>query len=127
MQKRIKVLLKDNIYIFAIAVTLIIICLSLIKMPKTNIKISNIDKLYHSIAYFTLTISWLLSFYKKPKKKYIIVISCIILGIIIEVLQNTITIYRTGDLLDVIANSIGVLLALLIFNIIFKKITLINV
>ena len=121
MQKRIKVLLKDNIYIFAIAVTLIIICLSLIKMPKTNIKISNIDKLYHSIAYFTLTISWLLSFYKKPKKKYIIVISCIILGIIIEVLQNTITIYRTGDLLDVIANSIGVLLALLIFNIISKK------
>ena len=90
-------------------------------MPKTNIKISNIDKLYHSIAYFTLTISWLLSFYKKPKKKYIIVISCIILGIIIEVLQNTITIYRTGDLLDVIANSIGVLLALLIFNIISKK------
>jgi VanZ family protein len=90
-------------------------------MPKTNIKISNIDKLYHSFAYFTLTISWLLSFYKKPEKKYVIVIGCIILGIIIEVLQGTLTIYRTGDYLDVLANSFGVLLALLIFNVISKK------
>lgn len=90
-------------------------------MPKTNIKISNIDKLYHSFAYFTLTLSWLLSFYKKPEKKYVIVIGCIILGIIIEVLQGTLTIYRTGDYLDVIANSFGVLLALLIFNVICKK------
>ena len=109
MLKHIKTLLKDNIFFFALAITIGIICLSLIKMPKTNIKISNIDKLYHSFAYFTLTISWLLSFYKKPEKKYVIVIGCIILGIIIEVLQGTLTIYRTGDYLDVLANSFGVL------------------
>ncbi len=121
MLKHIKTLLKDNIFFFALAITIGIICLSLIKMPKTNIKISNIDKLYHSFAYFTLTISWLLSFYKKPEKKYVIVIGCIILGIIIEVLQGTLTIYRTGDYLDVLANSFGVLLALLIFNVISKK------
>ena len=90
-------------------------------MPKTGIKISNIDKLYHSFAYFTLALSWLITYYKKPRKKYLIVICCIIFGIIIEVLQGTLTIYRTGDYLDVLANSFGVLLALLVFNLFFQK------
>ena len=90
-------------------------------MPNTNIKVANIDKLYHSFAYFTLTITWLLAFYKRQEKKIVIVISCIIFGIIIEILQTTLTVYRTGDYYDVIANSLGVLLALLIFNIFFKK------
>lgn len=121
MLKRIKTLLLDNSLVVAIVITITIICLSLLKIPNTGIKVNNIDKAYHSIAYFVLTLTWLLSFYRKPKKKYIIVISCIIFGIIIEVLQSTLTVYRTGDYKDVIANSLGVLLALLIFNIFSKK------
>lgn len=93
-------------------------------MPNTGIKIKHIDKGYHSIAYFVLTLSWLLSFYKKPNKKYLIVILCIILGIIIEVLQDTITVYRTADYFDVLANSVGVLFALVIFNIFLRKKTI---
>jgi VanZ family protein len=119
MLKRIKTLLKDNIFIIALAITFSIVCLSLLKIPKT--KITNIDKVYHSIAYFTLTISWLIVYYKKPQKKNIIVICSIIFGIIIELLQSTLTNYRTGEYLDVIANSSGVILALLIFNLISKK------
>ncbi|WP_298991492.1 VanZ family protein [uncultured Polaribacter sp.] len=94
------------------------------KMPNTGIEIKHIDKGYHSIAYFVLTLSWLLSFYKKPNKKYLIVILCIILGIIIEVLQDTITVYRTADYFDVLANSVGVLFALVIFNIFLRKKTI---
>jgi VanZ family protein len=90
-------------------------------MPKTKITITNIDKVYHSIAYFTLTISWLIAYYNTPQRKHIIVICCIIFGIVIELLQNTLTDYRTGENLDVIANSSGVLLALLIFNLVSKK------
>ncbi len=121
MLKLIKTLLKDSIFFIAIATTIGILCLSLIKVPSTVVEIKNIDKLYHSFAYFVLAFSWLLSFRKKQKKKYLIVISCIIFGIIIEVFQNTLTNYRTGDYLDVLANSLGVLLALLIFNLISKK------
>jgi VanZ family protein len=121
MLKRIKTLLKDNIFIIALAITFSIVCLSLLKIPKTKITITNIDKVYHSIAYFTLTISWLIVYYKKPQKKNIIVICSIIFGIIIELLQSTLTNYRTGEYLDVIANSSGVILALLIFNLISKK------
>jgi VanZ family protein len=122
MLKRIKTLLKANIFIIAIFITAIISYLSLMKISFSQPKIiSNLDKWEHCIAYFTLSFCWLLTFYKKPKKKYIIVIACIIFGIVIEVLLDKLTTYRTADYLDIVANTIGVLLALLIFNIIFKK------
>ena len=128
MLQHIKRLLKENSFIVAVLVTAIILSLSLIKMPNTPTKINfvNIDKLYHTIAYFTLTFSWLIVFYKKPNKKYLIVICCILFGIVIEILQSKITVHRTGDYLDILANSSGVILALLIFNLIFKKNRLIN-
>ena len=91
-------------------------------MPKVEVSYSNIDKVYHLFAYFMLSSCWLLSFYKKPALKYIIVISCIIYGIIIEVLQDTLTLYRTGDFKDVLANTLGIVLGLLVFNQFLKKI-----
>jgi VanZ family protein len=121
MLQHIKKLLKDKIIIIAILISVGILCLSLIKMPEPGIKVANIDKGYHGFAYFTLTIAWLLTFYKKPNKKYVIAISCIIFGIIIEVLQASLTVYRTGDYFDVLANSLGVLLALGAFSLFFEK------
>jgi VanZ family protein len=92
------------------------------KMPKAEISINNIDKLYHLFAYFVLSSCWLFSFYKKPALKYIIILFCIIYGIIIEVLQDTLTLYRTGDFKDVLANTLGIILGLLVFNQFLKKI-----
>ncbi len=126
MQQRIKHLLQASTLWIAIAITISIAYLSLIKtnnFPK--IAIYNIDKLYHLIAYFGLTFSWLLAL-KKPKYKYKVLIACVLYGIIIEVLQTALTVYRTGELFDFLANSVGVLLALLIFNLFFKKKHLIN-
>lgn len=123
MLKHIKNLLKDNIFTIAIIVTISITYLSLMKVPENYPSvISHLDKIQHAFAYFILTICWLFSFYKKfPSRKYIIVIACIIFGIIIEVLQSKVTIYRTGDYLDVLANTLGVFLGLTIFNQILKK------
>ncbi|MBG7613487.1 VanZ family protein [Polaribacter sp. BAL334] len=121
MLRRIKNLLKDKLVLIAIVITLVILGLSLIKMPETGVNVANIDKVYHSFAYFTLTIVWLLSFYKIPQKKHLVTLSCIIFGIIIEVLQTVLTEHRTGDILDVFANSLGSLLALFVFSMIFKK------
>ena len=123
MQKLIKSLFRDNFFIIAIGITIAIAYLSLMKMPKVEvISFNNIDKLYHLFAYFTLSCCWLFSFYKKPALKYIIIIFCIIYGIIIEVLQDTLTLYRTGDFKDILANTVGIFLGLLVFNQIFKKI-----
>jgi len=125
MQKLIKILFKDKSFIVAIAIAIIIGVLSLMKMPKSNIGISNIDKIYHMIAYFTLGLFWLLSFplaVKKSKVKYFIAFACVIYGIVIELLQVSFTTYRTASLLDILANALGVFVALLLFNSIYKKI-----
>ena len=122
MQKLIKSLFKDNLFIIAIGVTIGIAYLSLMKVPKTEISFTSSDKVYHLFAYFTLTICWLFSFYKKPSLKFKIITVCIVYGIIIEVLQHTLTAYRTGDFYDVLANTTGILLGMIVFNQILKKI-----
>lgn len=121
MLKRIKLLSQGNLLIIAISITLGIVYLSLFKPPKNVIEVDNIDKVYHFIAYFTLTFVWLITFYKNPSKKLTVTSLCILFGIIIEVLQSTLTNYRTADYIDIIANSIGVFIALLFFNFIFRK------
>ena len=66
-----------------------------------------------------------IDFFKKEKfqkhLKYII-LACFIFGIIIEILQGVITSYRTASYLDILANTIGVLLAVVIFHVFEKKI-----
>jgi len=126
MLRLIKTLLKDNIFLIAITITLLIAYLSLMRMPKFDLDFNprNIDKVYHSLAYFALCIAWLFSFVKKHQYKYLIVFLCIIYGIVIEFLQSILTSYRTGDIIDVLANSFGILLALIVFNQILKKLKL---
>ena len=113
--------LKGKMFLIAITITLSLVILSLIKVPEYNVGVTHLDKWQHCFAYFVLSISWLITFYKK-KKKLLIVVCCILLGVIIEILQSTLTSYRTGDSYDVIANSLGVLLGLLVFNMLSKKI-----
>ena len=113
--------LKGKMFLIAVAITFILVILSLIKIPAHNLGVTHLDKWQHCFAYFVLSISWLIVFYKK-KKKLLVVLCCILLGVIIEILQNELTSYRTGDYHDVIANSLGVLLGLFAFNKIGTKI-----
>jgi VanZ family protein len=127
MLKPIKSLLEDNAIYIAIFFTISITIGSLVKSDFIVVKpISVSDKAYHLIAYFLLMLSWLYVFCKKEtlqrNVKYII-LGCIIFGIIIEILQGVITSYRTASYLDIVANTIGVLLAAVIFHVFEKKIS----
>lgn len=71
----------------------------------------------HMGAYFGLALIWMFSV-MNPKKtqrllKEILIISVLSIGfgIFIEVLQDTLTLYRELDFYDIIANSSGVILA----------------
>ena len=83
----------------------------------------NFDKLVHTVAYFGLTLLWLVlaRSLRKVKlalttsKALLIVFLAIIYGIIIELLQGAATDYRTKDIWDVAANSFGAILAFLVF------------
>ncbi len=117
----IKTLLERNAYLIAIALTLFITITSLVSLKgiKTvSIGIDNFDKIVHFISYFALTLSWffaLQTLVKKRKNKVIIVLSIIAYGIIIEALQGGMTTHRQADIYDILANSIGVLLATILF------------
>ncbi|MEZ7949868.1 MAG: VanZ family protein [Flavobacteriaceae bacterium] len=127
MLKPIKSLLEDNAIYIAIFFTISITIGSLVKSDFIVVKsISVSDKTYHLIAYFLLMLSWLYVFCKKEtfqKNVKYVILGCIIFGIIIEILQGIITSYRTASYLDIVANTIGVLLAVVIFHVFEKKIS----
>jgi VanZ family protein len=127
MLKPIKSLLEDNAIYIAIFFTISITIGSLVKSDFIVVKsISVSDKTYHLIAYFLLMLSWLYVFCKKEtfqKNVKYVILGCIIFGIIIEILQGVTTSYRTASYLDIVANTIGVLLAVVIFHVFEKKIS----
>ena len=129
MQMHINHTLKANIMLLiSITLTLFILFLSLIRVDDLpDLKVKEMDKYYHSFAYFTLTFSWLSFFQIKNKtlnKKFLflIIIALTIFGIVIEVLQRYLTNYRLFDYQDMIANTIGVLIASSLFLGIRKKV-----
>ncbi|MDO6674161.1 VanZ family protein [Tenacibaculum sp. 1_MG-2023] len=122
MLKHIKNLLKHKlIIIIAILITISIAIISLIKLGKAPIQINHLDKLEHAFAYFVLSLVWLLALRTTKINKYIIVFCCFFYGIIIETLQVTTTSYRSGEILDILANTTGILIAFIVYNSFFKK------
>ena len=122
MLKRIKNLLKGNLVGIAILIAISIAILSLIKIGKQPIQINNLDKYEHALAYFVLTFICLIAFKKEKINEFIIVFCCFFYGIIIDALQVTVTTYRSGDVLDIVANTTGILIAYITYFIFLRKI-----
>jgi VanZ family protein len=119
MQMRIKNLLQANAYLIATGLTAFIAYLSLDSFSEINMPIDNFDKVFHSLAYFFLALSWFFAVEKSHsifKYRIVVAFLVIIFGIIIEVLQSSLTTYRTADYYDIMANSFGILIAMVLFN-----------
>ena len=110
----------------------IITVLSLVSFKSDNtpdISIPFFDKLVHFTFYFIASILGGLfgreiskGHIAKAKVLGIFFVGLIFYGIIIEVLQSKLTTYRSGELMDVMANSAGALLGtLLIWGVFSKK------
>ncbi|MBW2962444.1 VanZ family protein [Mesonia aestuariivivens] len=117
MKQLIKHLLDPKLsLLYALAYTLFIFVFSLINLKDVPTpKFDNSDKVMHLVAYFGIMILWSLYYFskkdwKKVQMKSLTIICLLIIafGIFIEVLQGTLTNYRSMDSLDVLANSIGV-------------------
>ena len=123
MQKNIKRLLAAKIVLFlAVVYTFLITTLSLIQLGKISVGDFNpTDKMLHSGAYFVLTSLWLFYYtLVRPQRKHRtgflkIVGAIVAFGMLIEVLQGTLTSYRQPDWADILANTIGVFVAWGIF------------
>jgi len=92
-----------------------------------EIAVDGSDKIGHLLAYFVFTIVWFAFFFysKKQSRKFAqswmwASVLGFLFGILMEVLQASLTDYRSPDWLDVIANTTGVVLAIFLLNIIKK-------
>lgn len=112
--------------ILAIGYTLFLTLLSLISLnglPELGSSFD--DKIYHFGAYMLMTLLWY-NVLQRTSTKFQIAYSAAIAisyGIIIEVFQQVFTTNRQEDIEDVLANSIGVLLAVALI-LIYRKIKL---
>lgn len=105
---------KKTVLILAIGYTIVLAIVSLIAITSTlNIGTNYDDKIFHILAYGLLVTLWHFALHslKIAKPIFIAVIFSVIYGIIIEVLQGQFTVSRNLDVLDVIANCIGVMIA----------------
>lgn len=94
---------------------LLAVCLiNLNDFPKVAVEKG--DKIFHFLAYLVFTFLWYNTFSKLFSAKFwkvifITIVFSIAFGIIIELLQGSLTTFRTADYHDVIANSLGVMMA----------------
>ncbi|WNH14332.1 VanZ family protein [Thalassobellus suaedae] len=125
-------MLKKKALVISIVYTLVLTYVSLVKLNNVpDIGVSFGDKIFHFLAYSLLTFLWFNTFlfnfnYKEKKAITYAAIISIVFGIVVEVLQEILTVYRTMDIYDVMANTSGVLVTVLVIvlikNIDVKKI-----
>lgn len=116
-------MLKSYAFIITLiySAALTVVCLMPLNgVIKVNITLG--DKIFHAVTYMILSFLWYRTFYyhfNKSKAKALLyaMLLSIIFGIIIEVLQGTVTAYRSSDINDVLANTIGVLLMSVVIGI----------
>lgn len=118
--------------IFVIAYTSLITWASLSKlMFPVKIMVEGADKIGHFIAYFVFTIVWFLFFFYSEKFKNSISQSlvkasvfCFIYGLLMEVMQVTLTNYRYAEWFDILANTSGIIIAVLLLKLFGYKLVI---
>ncbi len=119
-------MLKKQLLLVSTFYSVTLVTLSLINLNDKKIMIKNEDKLYHCIAYFVFTILWYYTFnhrfsLNKTKALRLAFFASIFFGVLIELLQEFFTKYREGDVNDIVANTLGTLLALLMLILLKKR------
>jgi VanZ family protein len=115
---------KKNTLLISLTYSIALLIVSLVKLDLESVEDivpSFGDKIFHFLAYTMFTWLWFNTFYfkfnySKTKSIYSAILIAIVFGIIIEVLQLLVTTSRSFDLLDILANILGVLFATILIN-----------
>ncbi|MBU3820923.1 VanZ family protein [Flavobacteriaceae bacterium XHP0103] len=94
------------------SIVLLVVCLRPLKLP--NLGVSFGDKVLHTLAYVVLAFLWYAAFIYQSKfnSRKALLWACvfsIFFGMVIEVFQEVFTTTRQADVMDVVANTVGVL------------------
>jgi len=90
----------------------LVVYLSLMPHPPEPMSFENSDKIEHAFAYGVLAL-WFCQIYMSAKSRMVLVLALVGLGVALEYVQGW-TGYRTFDVLDMLADAIGVLLGRLL-------------
>lgn len=121
MPKGTKPLSERKFIYIATTITFVIGYLSLAKLDENPLGLPVVisDKLLHMGAYAVLSFAWFLTGHKNGWKRHyfsVVIVLLVLYGVLLEYLQMKLTIHRVGDLLDIAANAMGVLLAAAVFK-----------
>jgi len=114
----------------ALAYTSVICWLSLGKIIMfVDVSIKGSDKVGHLLAYFVFAIVWFLFFFYSEKQnkefsKSLLWASVLgfLVGVLMEILQGVLTNYRNPDWYDILANTSGIIIAMLFLMMLKNKI-----
>lgn len=105
--------------VYSIAITVLFL------MPTSqlpSVGLAGIDKIVHILIFLFLTILWQLVVFKRrgdrltTKSSFLLLVVMIMFGILIEVLQGEVTVSRTGNFYDVLADLLGAVMGVLVFQ-----------
>ena len=118
-----KLLSKINLKLLAISYTILIVVLSLSPIPRAipNFKFFEMDKLIHLTMYFILILLWGINLISFKFSLIKILFLTIFFGLLIETLQYLLPFGRNFDLGDIIANSVGAIIGIIILLFYKKK------
>jgi len=85
-----------------------------------DVDFGDVDKYGHFTSYFVL-MGWFMQIYHTKKMVIVCTVALVSLGVALEFIQEM-TGYRYFDIYDMLANSLGILLALLLIKTPFPKI-----
>lgn len=110
-------MVKRLLLVITIIYTVTLIVTSLIDLDGVpNLGSSFDDKIYHFLAYIALAFLWLTYFryFGKAKPSFKVFIVVLMFAIFLELIQHQINPNRTFDVIDLLANCIGVVVGTLI-------------
>ena len=118
-----KLLSKINLKLLAISYTILIVVLSLSPIPGAipSFKFFEIEKLIHLTMYFILILLWGINLISFKFSLIKILFLTIFFGLLIETLQYLLPFGRYFDLGDIIANSAGAIIGIIILLFYKKK------
>ena len=118
-----KLLSKINLKLLAISYTLLIVVLSLSPIPRSipSFKFFEMDKLIHLTMYFILILLWGINLISFKFSLIKILFLTIFFGLLMETLQYLLPFGRNFDLGDIIANSVGAIIGIIILLFYKKK------
>jgi VanZ family protein len=109
---------KTLFFLAGVLWTVVILILCLVQSNKLPVvQIENLDKYVHAFLHFIFTTLWILFFRtqiknaNKYKPLFVSFMLSVILGIMVEILQQQFTTSRAADTFDVLANISGATLA----------------